>query len=268
MPQYNDDQTGRIRELYLRTQQNDYLTHTAFLSLSEQAQFLDSVRYLGQKEDIRIKESEYILYGGFKDAERCIVCFLPSYITKDSFLSEQDSDESGLLSCLAIRPLNPRFSDELTHRDYLGAIMNLGIERDATGDIICSRGYAAVSVLTGASSVIERELVRVRHTTVSCERINFRDCGITPQFREIRINIASERTDAILGEVYHLSRAGSQELIRTGMVSVNGREATDPGRVLKEKDRVSVRSKGKFIYSGKEGCTKKGRVTAVVTVYL
>jgi RNA-binding protein YlmH len=268
MPQYRDDQTGRIRELYLRAGQNDYLTHTGFLSLSEQADLYDSIRYLGQKEGIRIKESEYLLYGGFKDAERCIACFLPSYMTKDSFLAAQDSDEKGLLSCIAVRPVNARFSDELTHRDYLGAIMNLGIERDVTGDIICSSGYAAISVLGSAASIIENELVRVKHTTVTCERISFRDCGISPEFRELRINIASERVDAILGEVYHLSRAGSQELVRTGMVSVNGREITDPGRVLKPKDRVSVRSKGKFIYSGEEKTTKKGRLTAVVTVYM
>ncbi len=268
MPQYKDNQAGRIRELYLRSQQNDYLTHTGFLSLSEQAELADSIRYLGQKEDIRIRESEYLLYGGFKDAERCIACFLPSYITKDSFLTGQESGENGLLSCLVIRPVNARFSDELTHRDYLGAIMNLGMERDVIGDIICSAEYAAVSVLAGIAGVIEKELVRVRHTTVICERINFNECGISPQFREIHINIASERTDAILGEVYHLSRAGSQELIRTGMVSVNGREVTDPGHTLKDKDRVSVRSKGKFIYAGREGTTKKGRITALVTIYI
>ncbi len=267
MQNYNDHQTGRIRELYLKARQNDYLTHTGFLSLSEQADFMDSLRALGQKEGIKIKESEYILFGGFEDAERRIACFLPSYMTEDSFYAEQDAEDGALLACLAVKPVNSRFSDELTHRDYLGALMNLGMERDVIGDIICSPEYAAVAVRMSAASVIEKELIRVRHTTVACERIPFRECGITPEFEDIHINIASERADAILGEVYHLSRTVAKELIRTGLVSVNGRELADGGHILKDKDRVSVRSKGKFIYGGKEGMTKKGRISATVTVY-
>ncbi|MCR4658058.1 MAG: RNA-binding protein [Lachnospiraceae bacterium] len=228
---------------------------------------MDTLRALGQKEGIRIRESEYLLFGGFRDAERCIACFLPSYMTKDSFLLKQDAVDNGLLSCLAVRPVNARFSDELTHRDYLGAIMNLGMERDVIGDIICSSEYAAVAVLTSALPVIEKDLVRVRHTTVICERIPFRCCDIEPEFEEVHINIASERADLILGAVFHLSRSASQELIRTGLMSVNGREITDPGKVLKDKDRVSVRSKGKFVYAGQEGTTRKGRISALVSVY-
>ncbi len=267
MPQNKDYQTGRIRELYLKAQNNDYLTHTGFLSLSEQADLMDSFRSLGQKENIRIRDSEYLLYGGFENAERCVVCFLPSYMSGEDFLAEQKGNDNGLLTCLAVRAVNAKFSDELSHRDYLGAIMNLGLEREMIGDIICSADYAAVSVLSGAVSVIEKELVRVRHTTVVCERLSFGECGLSPEFRQISINIASERVDAVLSEVYHLSRSSSREFFRMGLVSVNGREVTDPGRILKEKDRVSVRSRGKFIYDGQEGTTRKGRMSALVTVY-
>ncbi|HAG70171.1 MAG TPA: hypothetical protein DCL38_09410 [Lachnospiraceae bacterium] len=267
MPQNRDYQTARIKELYLRAEMNGYLTHTAFLSLSEQADLMDSVRLLGQQEDIRIRESEYLLHGGFQNAERCIACFFPSYMTKESFLCEEEQDKGGVLACISVKPANKRFSDDLTHRDYLGAIMNLGLKREVIGDIICSPEYAAVSVLPEAAAVIENELTRVRHTTVVCERIPFSACGIAPELKDIHINIASERADAILGEVYRLSRSASQELIRRGMVSVNGRELTDTGRLLKKEDRVSVSSKGKFIYEGAEKRTKKDRISACVRVY-
>ena len=250
---------ARLEDRIRQAADNYMMTAGDFLDMHQRKIAEDYCK--GRKLPVR-----YVFYGGYEDAERCMPVFLPDYMDA-SETGQQVTDE--LMDLVrVIRVTAPKGGRSLTHRDYLGAIMNLGMEREVIGDIICSAEYAAVSVLAGIAGVIEKELVRVRHTTVICERINFNECGISPQFREIRINIASERTDAILGEVYHLSRAGSQELIRTGMVSVNGREVTDPGHTLKDKDRVSVRSKGKFIYAGREGTTKKGRITALVTIYI
>ena len=258
---------GHIRDLYLRSQQNNYMTHTGFLSLSEQAEFSDLIKDLGQNEGLVIHESEYLLYGGFDMSERRIACFLPSYMTKEDFLTDQGKSPSGILTCLSVRPVNARFSDDLTHRDHLGALMNLGIERDRIGDIICSPDHTLVSVLTGSAELIENELTRVKHTTVLCSRIPFSACDIEPNFTEIRINIASERADAVIACVFHLSRSSSLGLIKSGLVSVNGREITDAGFTLKAGDRVSVRSKGKFIYEGAGGLTRKGRTSATVNLY-
>ena len=260
--------SGHIRDLYLRSQQNNYLTHTGFLSLSEQAELSDVIKDLGQNEGLVIRDSEYVLFGGFDMAERRIACFLPSYLSKEDFLTNQDTSDSALLTCLVIKPVNARFSDQLTHRDHLGALMNLGLERDRIGDIICSEDHAIASVLTVSADLIENELTRVKHTTVTCSRIPFSQCDIRPTLKECHINIASERADAIIGAVFHLSRTLSQDLIKSGMVSVNGREITDSGTFLKAGDRVSVRSRGKFIYEGSGGLTRKGRTSATVSLYV
>ncbi|MBR5337639.1 MAG: RNA-binding protein [Lachnospiraceae bacterium] len=259
--------SGRIRDLYIRSQQNNYVTHTGFLSLSEQAQFSDIIKELGQTGLI-IRDSEYVFYGGFDAAERQIACFLPEYITKEDFTDSLANDENSLITCLTIKPVNAKYSDELTHRDFLGAIMNLGLERDRIGDILCSPEYSALAVLPEAAALIENELTRVKHTTVMCSKIPFNKCDLRPKLKEVHINIASERADAIIGSVFHLSRNSSQELIRSGLVSVNGREVTDAGSSLKPGDRISVRSKGKFIYEGAGGLTRKGRTSATVSLYV
>ena len=258
---------GRIKDLAFKSQQNDCLTRTDFLSVSEQSLFFDIIKELGREGKVRLTQEDYLLYGGFADAERRIVCFLPSYLPAPTFI-ENEEDLSKLIACVRIEPLNARFSDELTHRDYLGTIMGLGLERDQIGDIICSDRYAVVFVLKKAATVLEQELTRVKHTTVSCREIPLGACDISPQFELKSLNIASERTDVIIAAVYHLSRTAAQELIKAGSLSVNGRVITDPGYFLKPADRVSVRGKGKFIYEGSGGTTRKGRLNADVKLFV
>ena len=112
-----------------------------------------------------------------------------------------------------------------------------------------------------------KELVRIRHTSVRCEIVNASECSISPVFEEINGSVASERIDAILAFVYHLSRSEAQKLIESESVFIDGRTAYSGGYDLKEGARVSVKGHGKFIYLGAGNTTRKGRLFVTVKLF-
>lgn len=243
--------TARLKELASRAYQRDILQHTAFLSMSEQAVFLE------QKKEFA--GAAYCLYGGHEEAERRVIAFLPSYM--ENMTQEQEKTLfSDIIACVRICPRNEKFSDALTHRDYLGALMNLGIEREKLGDILTDGTRAYLFCMADIAPYLCENLSRVRHTSVSCEQIGAEACGISPRFEELSVNVASERLDAVISAVWKLSRGVSAELISGEKVFVDGRTARQAGGSIPESARVSVRGYGKFVYEGAERETKKGRL--------
>ena len=260
---------SRIRELADRAYKNEYPTNTGFLSVSEQAAFHDALKKLGIPADFdHAFGVRFTLQGGYDEAERRAAFFLPSWLDKETFIrNEQTAPE--YLTCLHISPLQKKFSDPLTHRDYLGALMNLGIERDRTGDILIDQDdhSAFIFLFKNIAEVVSRELVRVRHTSVSAEEIPPEQCTVRPAFEIREGSVASERLDAVLAFVLRLARNKAQELITREDVFVDGRTARSGGAVLREGARVSVKGHGKFIYEGVLSSTKKGREFVRVRIF-
>ncbi len=262
----------RVNELAQRTYQNNYTAHTYFLTAAEQACVLEAAGpgTVTDAEDGMIsgrwKNVPWILYGGFPEAERRVLCFLPDYLDAPSFRMQEDAAPE-VITCLQIEPVNRRFAEELTHRDYLGALMHLGIERERIGDILTEGSSAFLCVMKDNAEVICRELIRVRHTGTVCREVPFGACSLQQQFEEREGSVASERLDAVLAMVYHLSRGRAQELIEEELVFVDGRTAFSGGYDLKTGSRVSVRGYGKFQYLGAGAQTKKGRHYARVKLW-
>ncbi|MBQ9642810.1 MAG: hypothetical protein IJV26_02090 [Lachnospiraceae bacterium] len=278
--------SGRVRELSQRTWQSDYLTHTAFLTLREQSYVRDMAGYGGKPfpctEDGMcftgsISGVPFVLFGGYEEAERRMLCFLPSYLDAGAFYASSDS----ALSCVEIRPLNVKFADALTHRDFLGAVMNLGIERDQIGDILVQNGKDAqeaagkrtatdrayLFATQEIAEVIAKDLTRVKHTSVSAQIVPAGSCDVRPVYEIREGSVASDRLDAVLAFVFHLSRQAAQERISAEEVYVDGLTAMSAGMSLKPGCRVSVRGFGKFIYEGELHETRKGRSFVRVRVY-
>ncbi|MCR4901310.1 MAG: RNA-binding protein [Butyrivibrio sp.] len=259
--------SGRIKELSEKAYFNNYVTSTNFLSASELAMFYDITKATGiYGKGEAFNGAGFCIYGGREDADRNVVCFLPTYLDGESFLLMQQN-ESDILSCIHITPVNSKFADELNHRDYLGALMNLGIERDMTGDIMCDENNAYIYVMKDIAPLICKELIRIKHTSVKCIQVQPSECTLQNNFEEIEGSVASERLDAILAFVYKLSRSEAQEYISNEQVYVNGRTAFSGGYDLKKGTKVSVRGKGKFIYDGIKGNTRKGRLFVTVRIY-
>lgn len=264
--------TKRVKELSQKAYQDNYVTHTQFLSASEQADFLETAG----KNAVSAQDPwggsgsfqgvPWVLYGGWEEAERRVLCFLPEYLSAGDF-RQQEETEPEVVCCLEVRPVNRRFADALTHRDYLGALMNLGLERDRIGDILTDGESACLFVMRENAELIQNELIRIRHTSVQCRQIPASACAIRPKFEEMEGSVASQRLDAVLAMVYHLSRGKAQELIEKEQVFVDGRTAFSGGYDLKEGSRVSVRGYGKFQYLGAGATTRKGRIYARVKLW-
>lgn len=258
---------GRLKELSDRTYQNDYLTHTDFLSAPELARAHDlAVQQRMLTGDYELSGVPYLTFGGWDDAERRCIVFLPSYMDRDGFIHEQEQEPS-VVSCILCEPVNRHFADRLTHRDFLGALMNLGIERDKTGDILTDGTSADIFTMTDIAEYICDNLLQVRHTMVRCRQILLTEAVFRPQYQEIEGNVASERLDSVLAMLYHFSRNKSKELIEQGLVTVNGRTAYSGGYDLTEGADVSVRGYGRFVYEGVTNVTGKGRCYVRLKVF-
>ena len=246
---------ARFAELSRRAYENNYRTRTNFLTMSEQA-LLQDMRLGRQKESTgTLSPAELILYGGWKEAERKAAFFLPDYMSGEEAVRD-------VVVCLRISPLQKQFADELTHRDYLGALMKLGIERDQIGDILVDhqQAEAQVFVFESMKELIIREVTRVKHTSVRVTEDEGENDRIRPEFEEREGSVASERLDAVLAFIFRLSRGKAQALIEGEAVSVDGRFVSSAGTALKAGSRVSVKGFGKFIFDGIEKETKKGRL--------
>lgn len=209
-----------------------------------------------------VQKFSYILwdtFGGYESAERQIAAFLP-----DALCYEKKYP----VACLEIRPLNKKFSDALSHRDYLGAILNLGIERPKLGDILVEEDRAYVFCKDNMAEFISEELTRVRHTSVLCKQVPMGEFSYTPRTEMIRGTVASVRLDSVLALAFRSSRSSLSGWIEGGKVFVNGRAVLSNGYNLKEGDVVSARGLGKFRYLGMTAQTKKGRCYVDIEKYV
>jgi RNA-binding protein YlmH len=224
-----------------------------FLNLNEQNIFY------GLKNELPM--IKYFAYGGFNDAERKILCFCGNDTV-------QKEDEIAFpITCIRIVPINQKFSDNLNHRDFLGAVLNLGLDRSKIGDIIIDENRAYLFTHSAISGFITEQLVKVKHTMVSCSVLERKDFDYQPKFKEITGTVSSVRLDSILSVAFQTSRSSLTGLIEGGKVSVGGKIILSNSYCLKDDDIVSVRGFGKFIFKGTSYQTKKGRYSVKILLY-
>ena len=207
----------RIQDLANQCYRRDVPTYTEFLNLAEQDLFYRTVN--------KMPGVRYVLFGGYEMAERRAALFLPSY--------GEEGDPSMLpIAYLVIRPLNDKFAEELTHRDFLGSLMNLGIERGKLGDLLMDGKQAYLVCMEDMAQYLCRELTRVRHTSVYCEQTaQLPDAVGTPVLQRKEGSVASVRLDALLALAFSSSRSKLVPLIEGGQVYINGRQTLSASAV-------------------------------------
>lgn len=205
-------------------------------------------------------------YGGYPDAERTMLCFLPEpgFPKPDASLYP--------LCCIRITPANHRFSEDLTHRDYLGTVMGFGIERDQIGDIVVRHEAAGAVVAYVFCKQNKAELLlqlnRIRHTTVVPEQVDAQSLHWTPQYKDISGSVSSLRLDAVLSVAIRTSRTQGLQLIRDGNIYLNGRCCTENAKLLQDGDVLSIRGHGKYLFCYAGSVSKKGRYQIIVKQYI
>ena len=242
---------NRISDLANRAYYKNITTHTVFLNLYEQTIF--------QSISTSLRVS-YKILGDYDYAERKLVCFFSC--------NPENIEDSDFMDLLHISNKNPKFSQSVSHRDYLGALMNIGIERHMLGDICIIGDEAYVYVLKSASAIIIDNLFDIRHNKVNVSKADFRAIDFSSNVQEKIINIASNRLDSIVSSVYNISRAKANLLIDADKVFINSKLINTHSHVLKPEDIVSVRGLGRFIYSDIEKISKKGRLVVKIRQYI
>ncbi|MBE5950229.1 MAG: RNA-binding protein [Lachnospiraceae bacterium] len=240
--------------------QKGIMVYSDFLGLAEQNLFLNNIR--------SFPEITYSIYGGTADAERYCICFDGTEQVPGIRRTEPLYPEAFPIACVQITPYGPKFCDGLTHRDFLGAILHLGITRSKIGDIYIKEKSAYVFCTDTIGDFLCRELVSVKHTQVHCEICVPSDVDFSPELKDISGTVASLRLDAFLALAFQTSRSSLSVYIEGGKTFINGKLSMKPGEQLKQGDLVSVRGKGRFLVSEINHKTKKGRISVVIKKYI
>ncbi|MBR5596257.1 MAG: hypothetical protein IKW30_02495 [Lachnospiraceae bacterium] len=241
----------RFVELANRSFVQNMFTFTEFLSLPE----LD----LFYKNEPQLRYAGVTVFGGTEGADRKVIRF--------GNKEELGYEETFPIVCISMEPVLEKFGENLNHRDYLGALMNLGIERENLGDIFIKGKTGYVFCLERIADYIVENLTQIRHTHVKTKILEKQEDFFQKELEEMAVLSASERIDGIVSKVYNMSRNQSLELFRGKKVYVNSRLNENNSYILKKGDIISVRGYGKFIYQGVGYETKKGKLSVKLSIY-
>lgn len=234
----------RFADLAESADRKNQYTFTAFLNEAELAEFL-------AMRD-KLPPCGYTVWGGHPNADRTMIRFG----SEEVFGYVQDFP----IVCVRIEPLQQKFAEVLTHRDFLGTIMHLGIKRSEIGDIMTRESTAYVFCTETIGAYLCRSLERIRHTSVRAVLTEDVPATFMHVTEAGEVQVASQRADGVISKIYCLSRSACQQLFCAGKIFINGRCTENTGQHLKEDDKVSVRGYGKFRFIGIKGQTRKGNL--------
>ena len=235
----------RFSELAERAEERFYTTYSDFLNLEEES-VLNTLHF----------NIEHRLFGGYEGAERCIAAF-----------GYDIHNRNYPIKIIKAEPVSAKFADALSHRDFLGSLMGLGIKREVLGDIIIAENTGYIFCLDTIAEYIVQNLGKVRHTVVKCSIVDKLPQTAMQKPQDTQLTAASERLDVIVSAVYNLSRSAVKELFTARKIYVNSRLCENFSYNPKPDDRISVRGKGRFIYRGVLHNTKKNRLVISIEIY-
>ena len=225
--------------------------NTSFLSPREQ----EMARYLFGEE------SGLLFFGGYDDAERKMLVFLPEYLDENA-LYEEDSP----MVCLRATYFE---EDALTHRDFLGALMGAGIARETVGDICVGTGCCDFFVTAEIAPYILQNFLSAGRTRLHLDKISLHDARIPePEIKEIKDTVASLRLDSVVSSGFRIGRSLAVQYISAGKAAIDGLPCEKPDKPVVEGTKISIRGLGKIKLASVNGKTKKDRISVVIHRYV
>lgn len=246
--------SARIVDCIRRCTEGMYVVSTKFLDSHEQALANSIIRkYSGLK---------YVFYGGYSDADRNMLVCIPEELATD------DADvTASLLRILHIEIAEG--SKKLGHRDYLGSVLNLGIDRAVIGDILVRDDGADMIIIPEIEDFLISEYKQVAHTRIKTCIYDIDKLIIPEQSKiSIRDTIPSTRLDNLVSAAFKVSRSDAVKAINQGLVSVDHRENTKADAKVTEGCTLVLRGKGKAVIKAFGGESKKGRIWVEIERYI
>lgn len=221
--------------------------------------FLDGGEIAVIEDELRIGAGYgTMLFGGYDMSERKIFGVFPEW--------EEPCAEAFPICVLRIDV--PKFRP-LTHRDYLGTIMSLGIDRSKTGDILTDDGGAYAIVESDIAEYIRNNLTKIANAGVKTKIIPVSEfTPPPPKTKEKMCVAASPRLDAVIAAAYSISRSTAEKLVKEEHVKINHRPAKGRADQLEVGDLISVRGYGRFILKDTGRNTQKGRLHITVEIFV
>ncbi len=242
----------RLLDLAKRSYDGGYFLFSDFLDLAGQA----DLSAIGAT----LPRGSYTTFGGAMGAERVMARFGNE--------DELGYSEDFPIACIKCEPKSMKFADKLTHRDFLGALMNLGIERSTLGDIAIVDNVGYIFAKRDMCEFIITELTKVKHTDVICSVTDDIPEGELYKTERKTVQAVGERVDAIVAKVFSISRDEALSYFKRRLVFVDGRQLENNSYIPKVGEKVSVRGLGRFIYLGYQTHTKKGKLNIEVDLYV
>lgn len=237
---------------------------TRIFTIIEQCQKNNKPQFLGflSEEERRFAESvipnscSYIFFGGYEGADRSVLGVFPCGINANE-------------KAFQITPLTLffRHQDKPTHRDFLGAVLALGIRREAVGDILIGEGFAVIFSSPDVAKLILAELKTVGRVGVRIENGISAELPQKSERVDASFTVSSLRVDCVVAAICSCSRNGAADLIKEGRVSINSVVCEKATKILLEGDKITVRGSGKYTLKQINGETKKGRLKITIEKY-
>ena len=200
-------------------------------------------------------------FGGYEDAERKMLVYLPEYMEEDSLYEEESP-----LVCLRATFFE---EDSLSHRDFLGALMGAGIARETVGDICVGKGCCDFFVTAEIAPYILQNFLSAGRTRVHISQVPLRDAQIPePEVKEIKDTVASLRLDSIVSSGFRIGRSLAAQYICAGKAAIDGLPCEKPDKAVAEGMKISIRGLGKIKLETVNGRTKKDRISVVIHRYV
>lgn len=228
--------------------------HTPFLSLGE--------RKLAQEAIAACGSPAHRFWGGYEEAERTVCAFLPDWMEPEDWTAGPDCP-------VAAVELSFPADSGLTHRDFLGSILGLGLDREKLGDLLVGEGTCQAVLLTDIQNTLLTQLDQVGRQRVRVAPLDPAKLVVPAKtVKRIRDTVATLRLDAVAATGFSTSRSKMAALISSKKVQLNGREVDKPDRTVEAGDVLVCRGLGKCVLAAVTGESRKGRIMIEIERYV
>jgi len=245
---------NRIYELAERAYTDEYPVFTDFMTTKEYMIVTQCQK--------NMRGVTTLFWGGHEDCSHVMAGFFPV----DWF---DKSTEEFPIVCIRVVPQDSRYAQTLSHRDYLGAILNLGIDRAVIGDIRICDHTAFIFCKSDFASFVIDNFTSVKHTLVCCEILTSLEQIPPQQYKEQYHSVASLRLDNIVSAITGLARGKAADLIRQGMVIAGHEERSSLSFNCKNDMIITIRKYGKYrLRVLEDSVTRKGKQKIIIYKFI
>lgn len=247
-------------ELFLR-KVFDKMESARLKGIPSYTRFLSPAQFVKAKKMAEYCGADFAFTSGWDKGERCVMAFLPDWM-------EEIPDGEDCPVAVIMGEFAGEYAS-VSHRDVLGALMGLGIERDTVGDINISENRLYFAVLREITPYIMQNFISAGRAKISIREISPKDAEIADMpSKLIKTTVSSLRIDSILSSGFNMSREKSAALIKSGKVTVDHEECLKPDKLISQGTAITARGSGKICLEEVGKATKKGRTSIVIRKFL